>query len=276
MKTFVRLAVAGALITGAHGAFAQALPSSNNADLWLFVSDQAAGTTFAEDTGISLNSLLPASDLTTAATTGPVAVGGTNIDLTASSALTSYIDSANTAGQSLEWAVEGVQFNGSATKAVVKNPGGAIGIASAALSFSSGVGQLQEGNLAQWAGSFQGDAQYLATTYAAGGKSYTFTAGTTTTNVWGAQGTGNVGGSTDLYGNGILQAGTGLGGVVSLFGATGGGTTGNLETYDLTDNLTLSATGTLQSVAPVPVPAAVWLFGSGLLGLIGVGRRRAA
>lgn len=29
------------------------------------------------------------------------------------------------------------------------------------------------------------------------------------------------------------------------------------------------------AVAPVPLPAAVWLFGSGLLGLLGVGRRRA-
>ena len=27
---------------------------------------------------------------------------------------------------------------------------------------------------------------------------------------------------------------------------------------------------------PVPVPAAVWLFGSGLLGLIGVARKKAA
>jgi len=30
------------------------------------------------------------------------------------------------------------------------------------------------------------------------------------------------------------------------------------------------------SVSPVPVPAAVWLFGSGLLGLVGVARRRRA
>jgi hypothetical protein len=28
-------------------------------------------------------------------------------------------------------------------------------------------------------------------------------------------------------------------------------------------------------LAPVPVPAAIWLFGSGLLGLIGVARRKA-
>jgi hypothetical protein len=37
---------------------------------------------------------------------------------------------------------------------------------------------------------------------------------------------------------------------------------------DLTYNVT--------SQAPVPLPAAVWLFGSGLLGLAGIGRRRAA
>ena len=35
-------------------------------------------------------------------------------------------------------------------------------------------------------------------------------------------------------------------------------------------------TGTTVSVSAVPVPAAVWLFGSGLVGLIGVARRRAA
>jgi len=36
-------------------------------------------------------------------------------------------------------------------------------------------------------------------------------------------------------------------------------------------------TGTIQGVdlAPIPVPAAVWLFGSGLIGLVGVARRRA-
>jgi len=30
------------------------------------------------------------------------------------------------------------------------------------------------------------------------------------------------------------------------------------------------------SVAPVPVPAAMWLFGSGLLGLVGIARRKKA
>ncbi len=49
-----------------------------------------------------------------------------------------------------------------------------------------------------------------------------------------------------------------------------GGTQGGLaETY-LMDNMVYSA-----SASPVPVPAAVWLFGSGLLGLIGYGRSKA-
>jgi hypothetical protein len=32
----------------------------------------------------------------------------------------------------------------------------------------------------------------------------------------------------------------------------------------------------VAEAAPVPLPAAVWLLGSGLMGLIGVGRRRRA
>ena len=33
---------------------------------------------------------------------------------------------------------------------------------------------------------------------------------------------------------------------------------------------------TVTSISAVPVPAAVWLFGSGLLGLLGISRRKAA
>jgi hypothetical protein len=53
----------------------------------------------------------------------------------------------------------------------------------------------------------------------------------------------------------------------------------NLQSYIL-GSATLGADGTLtitgNSTAPVPLPAAVWLFGSGLMGLVGVSRRRKA
>lgn len=41
-------------------------------------------------------------------------------------------------------------------------------------------------------------------------------------------------------------------------------------------NYTLHLVGTIGAGAAVPVPAAVWLFGSGLLGLVGVARRKTA
>jgi hypothetical protein len=49
---------------------------------------------------------------------------------------------------------------------------------------------------------------------------------------------------------------------VSLISSTGG-----------TNNFVINGTFLLHDVPPVPVPAAVWLFGSGLLGLAGIARR---
>jgi hypothetical protein len=40
-------------------------------------------------------------------------------------------------------------------------------------------------------------------------------------------------------------------------------------------NYSLNLFGTVSDAAVIPVPAAVWLFGSGLLGLVGVARRKA-
>ena len=46
-----------------------------------------------------------------------------------------------------------------------------------------------------------------------------------------------------------------------------------IEDTDSTGTIYL-ATGYLTSVAVVPIPAAAWLFGFGLVGLIGVARRK--
>ena len=45
--------------------------------------------------------------------------------------------------------------------------------------------------------------------------------------------------------------------------------------FSLSPDSTVGISGFVQQT-PVPVPAAVWLFGSGLLGLVGVARRRAS
>jgi hypothetical protein len=286
MKKLIRFAAAGALIAGATVVHAQNQPSSDTADLWLFVSDQAAGTTFAEDTGIAITSLMPsyatASSVPSAYVPNAVnstALGSFSGTYGPSSALTSYINAANTAGQTLEWAVEAINEPGSSTGTGYKKAGGITG-----LTTNNGLASLttsmQLQNLQNWANGFQGDVAYLAGTYVAGGASYSFSSGGTAGNVWGASQGASGAGSTNLYGQGADSAGVGLGQSATLYGATANGTnasgsTGVLQTYNF-GSIEVTANGTLEAVTAVPLPAAVWLFGSGLLGLAGIGRRRSA
>lgn len=75
-------------------------------------------------------------------------------------------------------------------------------------------------------------------------------------------------GVTELLNNWLLQAGTYtllIGGASEVEYAADGFTIANALPYGITANL---------SVQPVPVPGAVWLFGSAMAGLIGFGRRK--
>ena len=61
----------------------------------------------------------------------------------------------------------------------------------------------------------------------------------------------------------------GLDNTMAGLGLTGQPQIGDMSNSDLGHFVTVSVT----SVSAVPVPAAVWLFGSGLIGLVGVARR---
>jgi hypothetical protein len=272
MKTLIRFAVAGALLAGYATAQAQNLPDTGNSDLWVFVSDPTAKTTFAEDTGLSLSSLLPTSQLVAGANLNTSIHA--SINLGPSGALSSYISAANTAGHTLQWAVDGVQFPGSVSGAGFKKPGGFVALFDDLNAVGGNIAQgLVQPTLQTIGAGFESDFTYLKATYTpgSGGKVYAWADGGQSGNVWGAA-TGGVGGSTDLYGQEFDQAGIALGTTNTLYGLTGNGGPGQMQSYIL-GGLTVKADGTLSSV---PLPAAVWLLGSGLLGLFGVGRRRAA
>jgi len=278
MKTLIRFAVAGALMAGFATAQAQNLPSSGNSDLWVFVSDATAKTTFAEDTGLSLSSLLPTASLVSGANLNTSIAA--NFSVAATSTLTSYINAANSAGHTLTWAVYGAQFPGSVSGTGYKKPGGFISIFDDLGSVGSNIAQgLLSPTLQTMGNGIESDLTYVKASYTAGGKVYNWADGSTGANVWGPT-TGGNGGSTDLFGTEFDQAGIALGTTNTLYGLTGNGNPGQVQSYILGTDVTVTADGTLKvggGTGPtVPLPAAVWLFGSGLLGLFGVGRRRAA
>jgi hypothetical protein len=272
------------MLAGFATAQAQSVPSSGAADLWLFVADTTASTTFAEDLGtnFSLSSLLPTASLMPSASANPSLSTSISAQFSVgpSAALATYLSTAEAAGHTIEWAVDGIQYptNTNATKAHAA-PGGIVDVTNELASQSSNLAQLSFANIQTIGNGFSADVTYLSPTYVAGGSTYAWSTGTTSGNVWGSN-TGDNSGSTDLFGQGPDQAGIALGTATTLFGLTGNGGAATLQSYVLGTDLTLSSTGTLSvgssTPPPVPLPAAVWLFGSGLLGLIGVGRRRAA
>jgi hypothetical protein len=278
MKTLIRFAVAGAMLAGIATAQAQNLPDTGNADLWVFVSDPTAHTTYAEDTGLSLSSLMPSTFVSGATLNTSKA---DSFSVAATTGLSSYISAATTAGHALQWGVEGVQFPGSVSGTGYKKPGNFVAMFDNLNSVGGNIAQgLLQPTLQTIGAGFEGDTTYMKPTYTAGGKSYAWSAGSIGGNVWGAS-TGGNGGSTDLYGQEFDQAGIALGTTNTLYGLTGNAGPGQVQSYILGTDITVGTDGTLKVGSstpppPVPLPAAVWLFGSGLLGLFGVGRRRAA
>jgi hypothetical protein len=280
MNMIVKSAIAGALALGASGAYALGIPANNSSDLVLVIQNTATpANVYVLDTGISLDSIMPTGSLAAAGSTTSLstAIAGINQTIAASPTLQAFL-AANPAASD-GWTIEGSQYSGSTPTASATNANTKV-VGAAKVVFSSGnnpsnIAQATLANLQAIANGMQGDltqpsdalglSPLMAATEASTGASYSATAASKYT----------------LFGLSDLQAlGTSA---ISLYGFTGNVAAGQppagTQSYIL-GSVSLGTNGLLtiagNGTAPVPLPAAVWLFGSGLMGLVGVSRRRKA
>jgi len=264
MNTTIKLGMAGALALGAVAAHASiASPSSGSSDAILFAevintSTSAVVASYAGDTGVSVSALA-------AGLTGTTTVLGSDNNL-------SKLFTADAAGDTLVWAVEGGQYTGSITAGNFGVKGNAQFITTSVGDSTSKLAVETTSSLVHWAGL---NADVSQININSGGTASVEGASAAGAGVWDSNTPSGVSG---WYSNGPVT-GNVVGGTQALFYVTGNGT-GNLTKISYTNVGTtadLTANGLILAGAPTtttPLPAAVWLLGSGLFGLAGVARRK--
>jgi hypothetical protein len=298
MKAAVGAAIAVAASSAANASMGDIW--SGNSDLVLWVqavngSGTPVGSAYAFDTGETVSAAFGTSFTPSAAgnltalpgfsqTYGSIGSGNST------GTLTSFMSSALSAGDSVSWAVEGGFYTGTQAVGAIngntKTTGAAEAIFTssyAPLSSPNGVTTLVGNSLNQ-----------LLNGFAAGGATPPTGAGalenlvtpfgsqnTTTSVAW----TGGDQAHFGIFGNGgAADSWTALGTAESLYGVTGnspGSSAGSALLQDYTlGTVSLSSAGVLTFAgsggSQVPLPAGLWLLGSGLLGLLGVSRRKVA
>jgi hypothetical protein len=273
MKTLVGLAVAAALSVGAAHA-SIVMPGTGTGELIEWVVDTNTNNVYARGIGVSESAILPASSIQSAATynsaNAPVSTGTSLPTIGPDANLTTFL-AQGSGHDSFQF---GIIAAGQATGgAAGVNPGGNV------FQFSSG-NTIAASNLNPPLSSVIPllllDVQNDVTTLNS-------LIGGTPGDTGSAVVAGNFPTSSNVFNvytlNDPLMSD--LGTSVNLYSYTGDGAKTKPAQAYTAGLITMTANGTLEAVAgstppPVPLPAAIWLFGSGLLGFFGVGRRRAA
>src|ERR1700730_10509261 len=103
MNILVKSAVASALALGATSAFALGLPSTNSSDLILVVENLAIQATYALDTGLAINTVLPTTSIVKGTVLG-TSIPGISQTILPSAALTAFLGTNPASGDS--WTIE--------------------------------------------------------------------------------------------------------------------------------------------------------------------------
>jgi hypothetical protein len=266
MNIIVKTAVASALGLGATGAFAIGVPASGGSDLILVIQNESTpADVYALDTGISINTIF--NGPYTSGASLSTALAGINSVIAESATLQSFL-AANPAASD-GWTLEAAQYAGASTTSSATNQNtktaGNAKVIFTSIGNPSNIAGATLTNLQQIANGIQGEITTGGLTPLA-----TSTENDTTVSYSTSAAT-----KYGLFSTSDLGA---LGGTEAIYAYTGNNGTGTPQSYIL-GSATLGTNGTLtfaqnSSSAPVPVPAALWLFGSGVLGLVGVARRR--
>jgi hypothetical protein len=276
MKTITKAVLGGAMLAGAAvAAHAQIVPipqpSTGSSELLFVVQDVTNSTSYtlvlAPTVGSGSGSYFTSSEATSSgavagSTVGTVyGDGGFSLSLSSNTNLQTFISNAETAGQTLQWGIEGAAYTGSTV-------GAREGLGSTLIVSTDQSAPLAV-NASTIAGTIGPDINTdVKNTNSAGFDAFMGTSA------------GPIGSSDDvnfnLYGQTSVAQGQAIGtSALSLYGLTTTGSSSGQGLVSLLGSATFNGT-TLTftgETAAVPIPAAAWLLGSGLLGLLGVARR---
>jgi hypothetical protein len=290
MKMTIRSAVIAALgVAGATAANAAnitvPLPSTGASDLLLFINDTSTSTTYTRvltsNTVASVFNYGSAPAGTEGALTTYTGDSNFTVNTGADASEVSFITNAEAAGDTLQWGIIAGAYT-----APTSTPGNAVAIATASdVVTGTTVPGAADASIVQIGNSTL--ANTMLSTASGLGKDITKLTGASPANSFDATtkgifGTPSSQSLTNLtfYGAGVQMSGLALGSSSTLYAVTASPGT-FVDGYSL-GTITLSADGSTLSFVgntgtqAVPLPAAVWLLGSGLVGLAGIGRRRAA
>jgi hypothetical protein len=264
MNTAIKAGIAGAMAlagVAAHASIAQ--PSSGSSDAILFAEVvNAAGTaavaSYAGDTGVSL------ATLESGTYSGTVLSSDANL---------AKLFAADASGDTIEFAVLGGQYTGNATSTNFKTAGNAQFLTTTNLNSTSSLANDSTATLVKFAG-LNGDVSTINSN--SGGASSVEGASPATAGVWDVTNTSG----TAYWDGGATSNGNVIGSAENLYYVTAGTPAGTATkvAYTLEGTVSLASSGLTfaanTTTTTTPLPAAVWLLGSGLLGLTGVARRK--